>query len=637
MIEITVSNIIKSFSIGENILNGLSFQIYQGERVGILGKNGTGKTTLFKILTGEHECDSGSVNIAAGHSVGLLSQIPVYPKNFTVQDVLETAFDSIREIEEEMNGLVLQMKTDTSKRILNRYGALLEAYEAAEGYNIKVRMESFCSEWNISESMLKQTFEELSGGEKTRINLARLLLEKTDILLLDEPTNHLDLNTTEWLENYLSQFKGTILAISHDRLFLNHVVNRIIEIDDGKAEFYAGNYTFYAKEKERRYQEKLAQYKKEQAQIDHLEEAAEQLRMFAFKGNDKTYRRAKSMEKRIERIGQSDNPIKESNLEYDFETTQFRGNIMLSLENVCKSFESKILFQDLNMTLGGGERIGLIGDNGAGKSTLIKVILGEESPDSGKIKIGPSVKVGYLPQTVVFSNPESTLLDAVIEELHCTPQVARNRLGAFRFREDDVFKPISVLSGGERSRLRLCMLMNSQVSLLILDETTNHMDISSREWIEEALENFSGTLLFVSHDRYFIDRFATNIWELADGKINLFDGDYQYYLKKKAAQKSLLTAAATLKIIKPKISKQLKPEVEIKRMKKELIEIESQISSMEDKHNELQEKMLASATDYKKYALLHAEEQEMKKEIDSNYGHWEELTATLESLLQNSL
>ena len=497
--------------------------------MGLLGPNGCGKTTLLRILTGVMDYDEGDVVIAPGKRMGLISQIPVYPAGYTVEDVLATAFEPLREMEREMAALAEQMGEGTDPALLARYDKLTAAFEAAGGYETDTKTNKVCNGLTIPQSMREQLFDKLSGGEKTRVNLARLILEDTDILLLDEPTNHLDLRATEWLEEYLDKFKGTVLTVSHDRYFLDKVVNRIVEIQAGKAEFYSGNYSFYVVEKERRYEEKLRQYEKEQAKIEQLEKAAEQMRVWAYSGMDKTFKRVKSMEKRIERMRTTDRPTRERKMEVRFGEREFRGDEVLTIKGLTKSFGERTLFSNLSLEVAGGERIALLGDNGSGKTTLLKILLGEEEPDAGKVRMGPTVKVGYLPQHVHFDHPERNLVDTLIYEQDCTAQTARNRLAAFKFRGEDVFKPVSALSGGEQSRLRLCMLMDEKINLLILDEPTNHLDIQSREWIEEAVEEYEGNLLFVSHDRYFIDRFASRIWMLEDGHITDFRGNYQEY------------------------------------------------------------------------------------------------------------
>ena len=453
MIEIQINSLVKSFEVGHNVLDGLTFQIDQGERVGLLGRNGAGKTTLFRILTRELEPDEGQVSVGQGRRLGLISQIPVYPPGCTVEDVLRSAFARLESLAKEMETLESRMAAgESDMALLRRYGSLAERFEVFGGYDTDVAVNKIANGLSISAAMREQQFDQLSGGEKTRVNLARLILEDTDILLLDEPTNHLDLRATEWLEEYLEKFKGTVLTVSHDRYFLDKVVDRVIEIKEGKAEFYAGNYSFYAVEKERRYEEQLKQYEKEQAKIQQLEKAAEQLRIWAYSGNDKIFKRAQSMEKRIERMRVTDRPKKQRKMQVRFGERDFRGDEVLTLKNLSKGFGDRTLFSDVNLEVAGGERIALIGDNGTGKTTLLKILLGEELPDGGKLRFGPTVKVGYLPQHVHFDHPERSLVNTLIYDLDCTAQTARNRLASFNFRGEDVFKPVSALSGGEQSR-----------------------------------------------------------------------------------------------------------------------------------------------------------------------------------------
>ena len=462
MIEISVSNVKKSFEIGNNILDGITFQVETGERVGLLGRNGAGKSTLFKILTGELEPDEGSVVVAKNSRIGLISQIPVYPEGYTVEDVLHTAFARHRKLAEEMEELAAAMAAgDSTPQTLRRYGELSAKFEGIGGYDTDTAVDKVAGGLSIPPEMRAQPFDSLSGGEKTRVNLGRLILEDTDILLLDEPTNHLDLHAVEWLEDYVRRFKGTVVAISHDRYFLDRTISRVVEILDGKAEFYPGNYTYYAIEKERRYQEKLKQYEKEQAKIKQLQEAADKLHLWAFMGADKLHKRAFSMERRIERIRQTEKPTKARAMKERFGEREFSGDEVMHLKDLEKSFGDRRLFRDLNLLVEGGERIALIGDNGTGKSTLLKILMGEEQPDGGRVRFGPSVRTAYLPQIIHFDNPGRSLLDTMLYAKHgISTQAARDRLGAFSFRGEDVFKPVSVLSGGEQSRLRLCMLMD---------------------------------------------------------------------------------------------------------------------------------------------------------------------------------
>ena len=627
MIDISVSGLVKEFEVGSKILDGLTFQVDTGERVGLLGPNGCGKTTLLRILTGVVDYDEGEVMIAPGKRLGLISQIPVYPQGYTVEDVIDTAFEPLHKMEQEMAALAGRMADgETDPAILSRYDKLTAAFQAGGGYEMDTNKNKVCNGLSISQAMREQPFDKLSGGEKTRVNLGRLILEDTDILLLDEPTNHLDLRATEWLEEYLEKFKGTVLTVSHDRYFLDKVVDRVIEIQNGKAEFYSGNYSFYAVEKERRYEEKLKQYEKEQAKIQQLEKAAEQLRIWAYSGNDKVFKRAQSMEKRIERMRVTDRPKKERKMEVRFGEREFRGDEVLTIKNLQKSFGERTLFSDVNLEVAGGERIALLGDNGTGKSTLIKILMGEEEPDSGKLRLGPTVKIGYLPQIIHFDHPERSLVDTMIYDLDCTAQTARNRLASFKFRGEDVFKSVSTLSGGEQSRLRLCMLMDSQINLLILDEPTNHLDIQSREWIEEAVEEYEGNLLFVSHDRYFIDRFATRIWMLEDGHITDFRGTYQEYLAAKA--KKAAPAPAPVKE-EPKKEKPKRPGG-TKILEKEVAAAERAVGKAEEEMYDLTLQIEEAAADYLKLQELYEKKEALEEEILKLYGRWEDLAAQLE-------
>ncbi len=630
MIDISVSNLVKSFEIGNNILDGLSFQIDQGERVGLLGKNGAGKTTLFKILTREYDYDEGEISIAGGKRIGLISQIPRYPAHFTVEDVLLEAFRSLRNMEAELDQLATQMALEPDNAaLLRRYDAISASYESAGGYSVTTQVNKIANGLGISAAMRAQHFSALSGGEKTRVNLARLILEDTDILLLDEPTNHLDLHATEWLEEYLAVFKGTVLAISHDRYFLDQVVTRVIELENGKAEFYSGNYTFYVLEKERRYQERLKQYEKEQAKIAQLTEAADKMHLWAFMGNDKLHKRAFSMEKRIARLQQTARPTKARQLEVQFHSKEFHGDEVFTVHNLSKSYGSRTLFQSLELLVRGGERIALIGDNGAGKSTLLKLLLKEESPDSGRIRFGPQVKTAYLPQIIHFAHPERSMLDTMIWDLNCSPQSARNRLASFQFTGEDVFKPVSALSGGELSRLRLCMLMDDKINLLILDEPTNHLDIASREWIEGAVEAYDGTLLFVSHDRYFTERFATRIWELEDGVLTDFQGGFARFRAAKARQQELRQREKPPAEKKPKADKP-KRSGGTRNLTRELNALERTIAGLEEKISLLDDAINANASDYLRLGELLAEKETLEGELATHYERWEELSLLLE-------
>ena len=630
MIDIQVQELVKSFDLEKRILDGLTFQVDTGERLGILGSNGAGKTTLFRLLTGELTPDSGQISIASGRRLGLISQIPVVPAGFTVEDVLRSAFDRMAALGREMEALAQAMAAgDDSPKTLKRYGDLSARFEALGGYDTDTAVNKVANGLRISAAMRTQPFDLLSGGEKTRVNLGRLILEDTDILLLDEPTNHLDLQATEWLEEYLKSFHGTVLTISHDRYFLDRTVTRIIEIVDGKAAFYSGNYSFYYIEKERRYQEQLKQYEKEQAKIAQLEKSAQQLRLFAFKGNDKTYRRAISMEKRIARMNTTVKPTKAKRMDARFASREFRGDEVLQLRGVTKAFGDRTLFEEIYLHVVPGERIALLGENGTGKTTLLNMIMNRESVDGGVIRTGPSVRTAYLPQIIHFDHPERSMVDTMIyEKKNMSATSARNRLAAYDFRGEDVFKSVAVLSGGELSRLRLCMLMDEEINFLILDEPTNHLDIASREWIEEAVEAFEGTLLFVSHDRYFIDRFATRIWELADGTITDYPMDFAQYRAVKAAQEKEKPAPAPAE--KRGDTRPVRGNRAQQAARRQLTICESAIARLEEECRRLDEEMTLHGAEADKLAELYQQKQDAEAKLEQEMERWETLSLQAE-------
>ena len=628
MIDIAVRDLKKEYEVGQPVLDGLTFQVDTGERVGILGRNGAGKTTLFRILTGQEEADSGEVILSPGKRLGLISQIPVYPAGYTVEDVLRTAFDDLKAMEAELHQISDQLGSG-DKDLLARYDRLQAAYEAGGGYEIETRLEKICAGLGIERAFRDKNFADLSGGEKTRINLARLILVDTEILLLDEPTNHLDLNATVWLEDYISHYKGTVLVISHDRYFLDRTISRVVELKNGRAEFYAGNYSFYAVEKERRYLEQLRQYKKEQAEIQRLSETA---RIMHEHNTEHLNKRAFSIEKRIARLNQTARPEERKKLKAKFGQAEFHADDLLSLREVNKAFGSQVLFDHVTLRVEDGDRIALLGDNGAGKSTLLKIILGEEPQDGGTVKQGLTVKVGYLPQQIRFSHPERSLYDTMLYEAGCNAQQARDRLGKFLFQGEDVFKPVSVLSGGEQSRLRLCMLMDEKVNFLILDEPTNHLDLDSREWIEEAVEAYDGTLLFVSHDRYFINRFATRIWELTDGTITDYPCGFAQYRQMKAQEEAEKAAAPKpeKEREKPAAERPQRGNKAQQAARRQLTICERDIAKAEERIAALEADMEAAACDYEKLNELVGQKDAAQAELDALYERWEQLSEEAE-------
>ena len=616
MVDIAVTNLTKFFVIGENLLEGLTFEIQEGECVAILGRNGCGKTTLFNILTGQMDYDEGEVYVNPAKRLGLISQIPKFPAGYTVEDVLRSAYAGILKAKKQMEALEQEMLSGATKEQLEKYDNLTNCFEAGGGYQMDVEIDKICNGLGITPEQRAQEFASLSGGEKTRVNLGRLLLEKTDILLLDEPTNHLDLRSVEWLEGYINSFKGTVLAISHDRYFIDRIADRVIEIADGHAEFYSGNYSFYMDEKQARFDLQMKQYEQEQAKLKQLGFTVERMKGWGI-NNRTLYRRAMSIQHRMERIKKTEKPKTEKTIKATFGEKDFSGDVVFKMKNVAKSFGDRSLFSDVNLNVEGGERIAILGDNGTGKTTFIKCLLGDEDCQ-GKIQFGPTVKWGYLPQIIHFAHPERSLYDTMLYEKNCTPQMARDRLGAFLFQGEDVFKTVGNLSGGEQSRLRLCMLMDEKINLLILDEPTNHLDIASREWVEAAIEEFEGVLLFVSHDRYFIDKFAERIWLLEDGTIRDFNCGYAKY-------RSIIEHEQASK---PQVQSTPKPKKEkakggTKEQEKLIRRLEREIEKQEQLISQLDEKIEANGADYQELTRLLGEKEQAEDVLMELMESWE--------------
>jgi len=616
MIDISVKNLTKFFVIGENLLDGLSFEVQEGECVAILGRNGCGKTTLFNILTGQMDYDDGEVYVNPHKRLGLISQIPRFPDGYTVEDVLRSAFAPLMRMREKMETLEKEMSQGATREQLSQYDDLSNRFQSGGGYEMDVEVDKVSNGLGITAAQRTQEFASLSGGEKTRVNLARLLLEQTDILLLDEPTNHLDLRSVEWLEGYINSFKGTVLTISHDRYFLDRVADRVVEIVDGHGEFYSGNYSFYIEEKQSRFNLQLKQYEQEQAKLKQLGYTVERMKGWGI-NNRTLYRRAMSIQHRMERIKKTEKPKTEKTMKATFGEKDFSGDVVFHVRNMEKSYGDRTLFSNVELNVEGGERIALLGDNGTGKSTFIKCLLGEEDC-GGKIQFGPTVKWGYLPQIIHFDHPERSLYDTMLYEKNCTPQTARDRLGAFLFQGEDVFKSVGNLSGGEQSRLRLCMLMDEKINLLILDEPTNHLDIASREWIEAAIEEFEGVLLFVSHDRYFIEKFAERIWVLEDETIRDFKCGYSKYRSIIEHEAMLKEPVAT--VAKPKKEK---PKGGTKESEKLVRRLEREIEKQEKVVADLDLAIEAAAADYQELTRLLGEKEAAETVLMDLMEQWE--------------
>ena len=515
MIELDIKDLVKNYGI-KNILDGLSFEVKTGERVALIGQNGCGKTTVLKIINGDESIDSGRVNIRNSASIKMLKQI--YEKrqiDCTINEFLMENFSKCFELEEKLKNIEYQMTIETDNNILenlmNKYGRIQDEYIINGGYDIQEKYKKICSGFHFGELFLGSMYNNLSGGERTKVNLAKILMSEPDILLLDEPTNHLDVETLEWLEELLSSYSGTILVVSHDRYFLDKIATKTILIEQGKAKIYNGNYSYFLEEDERRTLAEFENYKNQQKQIEKMKESIKTLRKFGdIAKNEMFYKRAKSIEKRLEKMEVLDKVIldkKASNI--NLVAGDRSANDVIKVEHLYKRFGEKEIFNNFNMNVYRKERVCITGKNGSGKSTLIKMIIGEQSDYNGNIILGSNTKIGYISQDLSFKNNDETILEYMLNNTNMGETETRTYLAKFSFYGENVFKRIRELSGGEKVRLILSKLMQKNINLLILDEPTNHLDIASREALEESLVNFEGTILFVSHDRYFINKIAT--------------------------------------------------------------------------------------------------------------------------------
>ncbi len=619
MVEISISGLTKYYG-DRLILDDLSLEVYSGEKVALVGKNGAGKTTVFRILSGEEPFEAGHVSLAPGRRVGILSQLPVYPAGFTAGDVLRDAFAPLTALKAELEALETAMQTDHSRALVARYGKLSTEYEVRGGFDTETPLARVRAGLQIGDDLFNRPFDRLSGGEKTRINLARLILMDTDLLLLDEPTNHLDMKSIEWLEDYVARYKGTVMAVSHDRYFLDNVAGRVIELSGGKAASYSGNYSFYVMERDSRLETQRQNYEREQREKSRLLATARRMHDYAG-GNDKLHRRAFAIEKRAQRVETTDRPPTEKTLHVRFGVDSFRAADVLRINELAKGF-GKPLFAGVSLTVRGGERIGILGDNGTGKTTFMRILAQELRQDRGDVWRGPTVRQAYLPQLVEFAHPERTLLDTLLYEQDETTQNARDRLGRFHFTGEDVFKQVCSLSGGEKSRLMLCMLMKHNVNLLLLDEPTNHLDIASREWMEEAVNSFHETLLFISHDRYFIARFATRLWILENGGLTDFHGTFSEY---RAREATLTPPSATRQDkTRPTPAQDAQP----KRGKEQRVRdarlraLETDIEKKESRLKAIDGEMEQNATDPVSLTALLDEQEALVHDRDVLYAEW---------------
>lgn len=539
MIEIELNNIIKNYGL-KNVLNGMNLTLKTGERAAIIGCNGAGKSTVLKIIMKQENISAGTINIRKNATIGMLKQIYEYEEtNPNVYTFLQRSFEHFFELETKLKKLENEMsyEKDDEKmsELLQKYGNVQQKYIQMGGYDIQEKFNKICSGLQINEKMLNQNYNDLSGGEKTIVNLGALLLKEPSILLLDEPTNHLDMEKLEWLEKFLKEYKGTILMVSHDRYFLDKIATKTILLENGKEKIYFGNYSYFLKEDEKRTLAEFENYKNQQKMIKKMKESIKTLRKFGeLAKNEMFFKRAKSIEKKLAKIEQLPQVDLEQKtlLNFKLNIDSRSGKDVVIINNLNKNFESKNIFENANLQIHYGEKIALIGKNGTGKSTLLKIIMNEDCEYTGEIKIGQSVNIGYIPQEINFEDDNQTILNFFEQFDNRNETEIRTSLAKYMFRGNDVFKKVSSLSGGEKVRLILAKLLKQNINFLILDEPTNHIDIETRELLEEAIKEYSGTVLFVSHDRYFINNLAERIVEVKEKRFFSYVGNYDEYLRK---------------------------------------------------------------------------------------------------------
>ncbi|NLN45993.1 MAG: ABC-F family ATP-binding cassette domain-containing protein [Clostridiaceae bacterium] len=533
MIDLAINQLEKSY--GANpVFRNITFEVMSGDRIGLIGPNGCGKTTLLRMVTGRESVDAGSVILRKEARIRCLDQTLTFPSEATPDEICAEAFDAIEQMRRQLESLTADMSMQSESELedtLRRYGNLLERFEAAGGYEIETRIEKIMQGLEIGPTMRKTTFGRLSGGEQSRVAFARLLLEEPDILLLDEPTNHLDIVSIEWLEAFLSAYRGSVVIVSHDRHFLDRTVTRIVELQPDHAEEYIGNYSAYLVEKDARFEQAMHAYLNQQKKIERMERQIERYRIWGvMRDSVAMFRAAKVLEHKLEKVERMDRPAGDARkMRLAVRDDRRSGREVLRIENLRRSFGGQQVLDGVGFDLFFRDRACLLGPNGSGKSTLLRILLGECEPEDGKVWLGSGVRIGYLPQTVVFDDEDQTMVQYFCREHGVSLAQARATLARALFCGDDVFKKIRQLSGGEKSRLRLCSLSQDEVNFLVLDEPTNHLDIDSREVLEAMLLGFRGTLLFVSHDRYFVERVADRILALEDGKVTDWELGYAAY------------------------------------------------------------------------------------------------------------
>jgi ATPase subunit of ABC transporter with duplicated ATPase domains len=638
MFEMSLNGV-KKFMEATLVLKNITFQVYAGEKVGIVGVNGSGKSTILKLIAGvepmnywpgypqtsSYGYDEGFINLPREATVAYLEQIPQYPEGVKVIDVLHLAFDEIHGIEVELRELEDKMKVlegDALEKALNKYSDLLQLFEVKGGYDMEEKISKVVDGLKFEDSFLNKDFSLLSGGEKTTVVLGKLLIDNPDILLLDEPTNHLDMDSIEWLEGYLKAYKGIVIIVSHDRYFLDNIVTKIIEIEDLEALTYKGNYSSYVSQKEENLRIQYEHFREQQKKINSMEKTVKELRDWAMRAdNNKFFRRATSIQIKLDKMERIDKPVFEKqNMKLNLKAAQRSGNETIKAVGLAKSYEDKVIFKAADLMINFGESAALIGPNGCGKTTFLKMLLGEEQPDEGIVELGANVMAAYLPQKITFNNEELTVLECFREDISILEGKAREYLSKFMFFGKDVFKKVKHLSGGEKIRLKLSKLLFQDINLLILDEPTNHLDIASIETFEEALEEFKGTIFFISHDRYFINKISERVIAIENKAFKSYSGNYDYYKSVKDTLRPQIAEEGP--VVKTEKAKKTKNVDECKKKEAEKAKVETILANLENEIRELDIAMAASELEYEELSKLYSRKQSLNLELDNVMEMW---------------
>ncbi|OPA77690.1 ABC transporter ATP-binding protein [Paenibacillus selenitireducens] len=625
----------------EQVLSHISFEFNEGEKVGLVGQNGSGKSTLLHVLAGLEQPDRGTISVPKGTRIGYLTQIQGNDPAWTVYDVLQQGFDEALRIQAQLRESEISMTSDEAVQdphvmdsLLRKYAELQEAFERAGGYEIETRIHQIANGIGIPTEQFQRTFNHLSGGEKTKVALAKLLIEQPNFLLLDEPTNHLDLNAVEWLERYIVAYPGTCLIASHDRYFLDRVVTQIIEIEDGEASTYLTNYSDYHKEKQQKLLLQFEEYKDQQKRIKQMKEAIKRyIEWGNIGGNEKFFKRAASIQKALDRMDKIKRPVLErKKVDFQLDFAGRSGKDVLVCRDIEKGYAGRNLLQKVTLNLAYGDRVAMIGGNGVGKSTLFKLILGEEQPDQGEIRMGARVEVGYLAQDAPPLE-KATVIQYFRNQVDVEEGEARGMLAKYLFYGAAVFKSVMNLSGGEWTRLKLALIMQQSPNFLLLDEPTNHLDIASREALEEMLEEFPGTVLTISHDRYFINQIAEQVWSLHNKQVTCYLGDFDAYKEQSEKEKARNTSTVSVQRTHAPARENRNQEVlSTSKTSRRKIQLEQQIALKEQDQCSLELALLSEEhrTDAEMLARLVAEQAAVQEALNELYEQWLELEDGME-------